>query len=102
MKRILVNPIIEEQRPGYCVEIPSTPALGALFACDIREQTHGLCIWVGGGVGFCRVRGPIKIWDSLYAAAVAAGKAGGKVTTVPRVVGEMSTGPVVTWDEVKT
>lgn len=95
------NPIVEAPRRGYCVEVLSTPAIGYLFACPISEQTHGLCVWVGGGVGFCRPTGPIKIWADLYAAQVAAGKTGGKVVTIPRIVGETSQGPVRVWEDVK-
>lgn len=95
------NPDCEPQRAGYCVEVPSTSALGALFACEVTNQTHGMCCWVGGSVGFCRVTGPIKVWHSLYGAQLAAEKTGGKVVTVPRRIGSTSKGPAIVWEEVK-
>ena len=93
------NPDVQPERPGYAVEIPCVR--GYLFACAIDDQTHGLSVWSGGGVGFCRPTGPVKVWEARYAADVAAAKTGGKVTTVPRVIGEVSGGPVLTWEEMK-
>jgi hypothetical protein len=95
------DPDLDLQRPGYCVEVPSAPGIGYLFACDIKDQKYGMCAWNGGAVGFCRVTGPIKIWSARYAADVAAEKTGGKVVTVPRRISTGSRGPVITWDEVR-
>jgi hypothetical protein len=91
------NPLVEPVKPGFCVCVPGRHY--DMFACDIRDQTHGLCIWVGGGVGYCLPSGPVRIWSTYYGAQVAAQKCGGKVVTVPRVVGEMSTGVVRVWED---
>jgi hypothetical protein len=78
------NPLVEPERPGYAV----------------RHKLHG---WWWTDKGWQSKHEHVKVYGSLSAAAYAAGMlAGAQVTSVPRVIGEMSVGPLVVWTEVST
>jgi hypothetical protein len=92
---------VAPQREGFAVEVPTPKGERALFCCDIAHATNlGGCMWLGGAVGFCRADGPVKVWTSRYSAEYAREKTGGKLVTVPRKVGEIAGGDVLTWEPV--
>lgn len=65
---------------------------------SLRHKLHG---WWWSERGWVIGHATVKVFDSLSAAAYAAGMmAGAQVTTVPRTIGEMSVGPLVVWTEV--
>lgn len=84
VNRLACNPLVEPECPGYAVRHRS---LGFWWTDKGWQSKHE----------------HVKVYGSISAAAYAAGMlAGAQVTSVPRVVGEMSVGPLVVWMEVST
>jgi hypothetical protein len=74
------NPLVQAQRPGYCV----VSLASDVFLSDAADDSLGLVVWRGARYTWCRPGGPIKVWMSMTLAEEAANKAGGEVVTVPR------------------
>jgi hypothetical protein len=93
------NDMIEPQRVGFSVEV--SDGTGVRFVCSIEEgdKALGYAMWRGGKVGFCRASGAVTIYNAFYKAQEIAIKVGGRVVTVPRVVGEMAAGVVRVWED---
>jgi len=81
------NPLVEDQRAGYCVEI--LDPTGSRFVCSYENATKalGYAMWHGGRVGYCRSDGPVTVYSAFYKATEIAIKVCGRVVTVPRFNG---------------